>query len=162
MKLSLFFIGLFILTSNLNIVEVRKNYKDAVTSQSKVDSFNESLKNVTKNDDKRLVAYKGAAIALAARYLKGAKQKSETFKSGVELVEFAIDKKPLDLEVRFVRLSIQQNSPKFLGYNKEIEGDKNYILTNYNTIRSKEFKKYLGSYILESGFFTEVEKSRLN
>ena len=162
MKLSLFFIGLFILTSNLNIVEVRKNYKDAVTSQSKVDSFNESLKNVTKNDDKRLVAYKGAAIALAARYLKGAKQKSETFKSGVELVEFAIDKKPLDLEVRFVRLSIQQNSPKFLGYNKEIEGDKNYILTNYNTIRSKEFKKYLGSYILESGFFTEDEKSRLN
>ena len=162
MKLSLFFIGLFILTSNLNIVEVRKNYKDAVTSQSKVDSFNESLKNVTKNDDKRLVAYKGAAIALAARYLKGAKQKSETFKSGVELVEFAIDKKPLDLEVRFVRLSIQQNSPKFLGYNKEIEGDKNYILTNYNTIRSKKFKKYLGSYIFESGFFTEEEKSRLN
>ncbi len=162
MKLSLFFIGLFILTSNLNIVEVRKNYKDAVTSQSKVDSFNESLKNVTKNDDKRLVAYKGAAIALAARYLKGAKQKSETFKSGVELVEFAIDKKPLDMEVRFVRLSIQQNSPKFLGYNKEIEGDKNYILTNYNTIRSKKFKKYLGSYIFESGFFTEEEKSRLN
>lgn len=162
MKLLLFIIGLFILASNLNIVEVRKNYKDAVTSQSKVDSFNESLKNVTKNDDKRLVAYKGAAIALAARYLKGAKQKNETFKSGVELVEFAIDKKPLDMEVRFVRLSIQQNSPKFLGYNKEIEGDKNYILTNYNTIRSKKFKKYLGSYIFESEFFTEEEKSRLN
>lgn len=162
MKLLLLIIGLFILASNLNIVEVRKNYKDAVTSQSKVDSFNESLKNVTKNDDKRLVAYKGAAIALAARFLKGAKQKNETFKSGVELVEFAIDNKPLDMEVRFVRLSIQQNSPKFLGYNKEIEGDKNYILTNYNTIRSKKFKKYLGSYIFESEFFTEEEKSRLN
>lgn len=162
MKLLLFIIGLFILALNLNIVEVRKNYKDAVTSQSKVDSFNESLKNVTKNDDKRLVAYKGAAIALAARFLKGAKQKNETFKSGVELVEFAIDNKPLDMEVRFVRLSIQQNSPKFLGYNKEIEGDKNYILTNYNTIRSKKFKKYLGSYIFESEFFTEEEKSRLN
>lgn len=162
MKLLLLIIGLFILASNLNIVEVRKNYKDAVTSQSKVDSFNESLKNVTKNDDKRLVAYKGAAIALAARFLKGAKQKNETFKSGVELVEFAIDNKPLDMEVRFVRLSIQQNSPKFLGYNKEIEGDKNYILTNYNTIRSKKFKKYLGNYIFESGFFTEEEKSRLN
>ncbi len=162
MKLSLFFIGLFILASNLNITEVRNNYKEAVISQFKANSFNESLKDVTKKDDKRLVAYKGAAIALAARYLKGAKQKSETFKSGVELVEFAINKKPLDMEVRFVRLSIQQNSPKFLGYNKEIEGDKNYILTNYNTIRSKEFKKYLGSYILESDFFTEKEKSRLN
>ena len=162
MKLFLIFISLFFLTANLDISDVRNNYKEAVTSQSKVNLLNESLKNVTKNDDKRLVAYKGAAIALAARYLKGAKLKSKTFKSGVELVEFAIDKKPLDMEVRFVRLSIQQNSPKFLGYNKEIEGDKSFILTNFNTIRSKEFNKYLKSYILESDFFTEEEKSRLN
>ncbi len=162
MKFLLIYLSLFFLTANLDISDVRNNYKEAVTSQSKVNTFNESLKNVTKNDDKRLVAYKGAAIALAARYLKGAKLKSETFKRGVELVEFAMDKKPLDMEVRFVRLSIQQNSPKFLGYNKDIEADKNFILTNFNTIRSKDFKKYLGSYILESGFFAEEEKSRLD
>jgi len=162
MKLFLFFISVIFLTSSLNISEVRNNYKEAVTSKNKVNSFNESLKNVTKKDDLRLVAYKGAAIALTARYLKGAKQKSTTFKDGVDWVEFAIEKKPLDLEVRFVRLSIQQNTPKFLGYNKDIEGDKKYILTNFKTIRSKEFKEYLKSYILDSKKFSEEEKSLIN
>jgi len=162
MKLSLFFFGLFLLVSNLNIKEVRENYRQAVTSESQAISFNEYLEKITKKDDKRLVAYKGAAIALVARHQKTAKQKSAGFKNGVEWVEFAIVEKPLDMEVRFVRLSIQQNSPKFLGYNKEIEGDKNFILTNFNTIRSKEFKEYLRSYILDSEKFTEEEKSSLD
>jgi len=161
MKLLLIFINLFFILVNLNISDVRNNYKEAVTSKSKANSFNEYLKEVTKNDDKRLVAYKGAAIALSARYLKTAKEKGTVFKNGIEWVEFAIEKKPLDMEVRFVRLSVQQNSPKFLGYNKEIEGDKNYLLTNFNAIQSKEFKQYLKSYILDSDKFTAEEKSRI-
>ena len=161
MKLSFFLIGLFILASNLNINEVRNNYKEAITSEEKVNSFNEYLKDVTKKDDKRLVAYKGAAIALIARYEKGAKLKSSIFKNGIEWVEFAIEKEPLNIEVKFVRLSIQQNTPKFLGYNKDIESDKNFILTNFNTIKSKEFKKYLRGYILDSDNFSEEEKSRI-
>ena len=162
MRFLLFFIGLFFLSIHLNISDVRMNYKEAVSSKESANSFKESLKSVTKKDDKRLVAYKGAAITLAARYQKTAKEKSTTFKNGVEWVEYAISKKPLDLEVRFVRLSIQQNSPKFLGYNKEKENDKKYILTNFNTIKSTEFKEYLRSYILDSKKFSEEEKSLIN
>ena len=161
MKFILIIISLTILTSSLNIGEVRIEYKEAVASEVKLNAFSESLKNVIKKDDKRLVAYKGAAIALSARYLKGAKQKSTVFKNGVEWLEYAIEKKPNDLEVRFVRLSIQQNSPKFLGYHKEIEKDKNYILTNFKTIQSKELKNYLKSYIMESDNFSEEEKSKV-
>jgi len=162
MKYLLFYIAIPLLSVNLSITDIRNNYKEAVTSESKANSFNNDLKNVTKSDDKRLVAYKGAALTLTARYQKTAKEKSTSFKKGVEWVEYAISKKPLDLEVRFVRLSIQQNSPKFLGYNKEIEEDKKYILTNFNTIRSKEFKEYLKSYILDSKKFSEEEKSMIN
>lgn len=161
MKFILIIISLTILTSSLNIREVRIEYKEAVASEVKLNAFSASLKNVTKKDDKRLVAYKGAAIALSARYLKGVKQKSTAFKNGVEWVEYAIEKKPQDIEVRYVRLSIQQNSPKFLGYHKEIEKDKNYILANYNSIQSKEFKKYLRSYIMDSDNFSEEEKSMI-
>ncbi len=161
MKLSFFLIGLFILTTNLDINDVRNNYKDAIVSKEKVISFNEYLKNVKKNDDKRLVAYKGAAIALTARHKKKAKVKSSIFKKGIEWVEYAIEKEPVNMEVRFVRLSIQQNSPKFLGYNKDIESDKNFIFTNFNTIKSAAFKEYLRSYISDSDKFSEVEKSRI-
>lgn len=161
MKLIFFLFGLFLITIHIDIKDVRNDYKEAVNSESKVNLFNDNLKDVTKKDDIRLVAYKGAAITLKARYEKGAKQKSETFKKGVEWVEYAIENKPLDMEVRFVRLSIQQNSPKFLGYNKEIESDKNYILTNFNTIQSKDFKAYLKSYILDSNYFTQEEKSKV-
>ena len=161
MKLSLLLISLFILAINPNIKEVRENYKQAVTSKSEAVSFNDYLKKITKEDDQRLVAYKGASITLTARYLKGAKEKGISFKKGVEWVEYAIERKPLDMEVRFVRLSIQQNSPKFLGYNKEIESDKSFILTNFNTIRSKDFKAYLKSYILDSEHFSQEEKKKI-
>ena len=159
MKSFLFFISLFVFSVNLNINVVRNDYKAAAASKTKANLFNDYLKGVSKKDDKRLVAYKGAAITLIAKHKKGIIKKTLTFKEGIEWIEFAIKKEPLNIEIRFVRLSIQQNSPKLLGYNKNIKGDKNFILKNFKAIKSNKLKKYLRSYIIDSNKFTQKEKS---
>ncbi|NKQ39260.1 MAG: hypothetical protein HF967_07320 [Methanosarcinales archaeon] len=159
MKLSILFLSIFILSINPNITDVRNNYKEAVISKSKTFLLYDDLKNITKNDDLRLVAYKGAVTALTAKYLKGAKLKGETFKKGIKWVEYAVAQSPSCIEIRFVRLSIQQNSPKFLKYNDDIEADKKFILNNFNQIKSSDLKEYLKGYILESENFTEEEKN---
>lgn len=159
MKFSFLFLSILIFSLELNIIDVRNNYKEAVISKSKAFILNDNLKDVTKNDDQRFVAYKGAVIALTAKYQKGAKLKGDTFKNGVNLIEYAVAQNSTNIEIRFVRLSIQQNSPKFLKYNNNIEVDKKFILKNFNQIKSAELKEYLKGYILESENFTEDEKN---
>jgi len=159
MKLSIFFISILLWVVNVDVSEIRSDYKHAVKSKTKAFELNSKLESISKNDKKVLVAYKGAVISITAKYKNSNKLKSTTFKSGVSLIEYAVENEADNIEIRFVRLSIQQNSPKFLKYNKDIEADKKFILNNFKNIRSNEFKDYLKGYILDSENFTKDEKN---
>lgn len=159
MKFLIVLISYLILTADVNIAEVRQLYKQADLSEQNAVVLLEKLESISKTDDKVLVAYKGAVTSMSAKYEKGAKLKKGVFKNGVSLVEYAVSSDSENIEIRFVRLSVQQNSPKFLNYNKEIEEDKKYILNNINQISSIELKSYIKDYILHSNNFTEEEKN---
>jgi len=92
------------------------------------------------------------------RFEKGVKQKSIVFKNGVLLVEDALKNEPNNIEIRFIRLTIQQNSPKILKYKSHITEDKDFILSHYEKIESNKLKNYIRDYILNSNNFTESEK----
>lgn len=82
-------------------------------------------------------AYRGALIAKKASFLKVMKEKLDTFKEGTALLEAAIKKYPGETEYRFLRFSIQENCPKILKYNSNLEEDKKIILKNYSKLTSK-------------------------
>lgn len=159
MKSLFIFVGFITILIKLDLAEIRLLYKEAHNSKQNVLALNKKLESVTKNDDKVLVAYKGSVIAMTAKYEKGSKLKTEVFKKGVSLVEFAVVEEPENIEIRFVRLSLQQNSPKILKYHKHLEEDKNFVLSNFHQIESLELKNYIKDYILHSNNFTEEEKN---
>ena len=162
MKLTVFFLIISIYIAQLDVSTIRGHYKEAVVSKESTLSLHEKLEKTSLNDDIRLVAYKGAVTALMARYEKGVQLKGETFKNGIEWIEYAVKKDTTNIEVHFVRLSIQQNSPKFLKYNKDIQRDKEMILNNFFSIKSKAFQDYLKGYIISSDNFTEEEKKSIS
>ncbi len=82
-------------------------------------------------------AYKGALIAKKACFLKGMKEKLDTFKQGVDLLETAIEKYPKNWEYRFLRLSVQENCPKILKYNGNIDEDKKHIVANFSSLKDQ-------------------------
>ena len=159
MKSLIIFVAYFVFFANVDIAEIRYLYKQADDSQQYASELEGKLVNITKSDDKVLVAYKGAVTSMIAKYQKGVKLKKEFFENGVSLVEFAIGSEPENIEIRFVRLSVQQNSPKFLNYNNEIEEDKKFILNYFDQIGSSPLKSYIRDYILHSNNFTEEEKN---
>lgn len=159
MKLSFFLIWIIFLTAEVDVAEVRNDYRKAVNSKMKAFELNSKLEGITKNDKKVLVAYKGAITTITAKYQNSNKLKSTIFKNGVSLIEYAVENDKNNIEIRFVRLSVQQNSPKFLKYNKEIEADKKFVLKKFHQIKSPEFKNYLKGYILDSDNFTDDEKN---
>ncbi|EGV42884.2 hypothetical protein BZARG_2026 [Bizionia argentinensis JUB59] len=155
-------ISILILFSNLqslDLDQVRIAYKEAAQNPEKVDDFFNSMQSVTRTEDMELVAYKGAAIALKARNAKTLKDKKTGFIEGVSYIEFAIETEPNNIESRFIRLGIQENTPKLLKYKADIDRDKAFILTQLPYIKSTQLKNHIKDYILHSDSFTSEEKS---
>ena len=157
------FLNALILVLSLNVISidintVRNAYKEAANDNTKIEAFSKLLSNISKKDDVALVAYKGASMTLSAKGEKRIKDKKNRFVEGVSFVEYAIEKAPNNIEVRFVRLGIQENTPKILKYKKNIEEDKLFLLKQFKDISSSNLRNHIKDYILQSKAFSDEEK----
>lgn len=159
LKIIFFFLGL-LTTVNLSndLATVREKYREASTSEETAKKLHEDLISVSKNDIPVLIAYKGAVTTMMADYAQGIKNKKSFFKDGRELLEYATEKEPTNVEIRCIRLSVQENAPKITGYRKNIEEDKKFILDNYTSIGDKGAKDFVKGYATQSKAFTDTEK----
>ncbi|MBC6999296.1 hypothetical protein [Cytophaga sp. FL35] len=161
MGLKFLFVSLFSFTaffSANSIEEIREAYIDAAQSEKALKELYSDLTSVAKNDDPTKVAYKGAVTTMMARYADGYKAKKDYFKDGKELLEHAIEADSKNVEIRCLRLSIQENLPKILGYHRNVEEDKDYILEHYKELKSQGAKNFVKGYIKKSESFSEEEK----
>ncbi len=156
-----FIISFLLIALTISIQNVRDLYKNASKSKTATELFYNKLKQVKETDKPLIVGYKSASIALKARFEKGIKNKKRTFKQGANLLEKQIKRAPKNIELRFIRLSIQENSPKILGYNKNIKEDKIFIINNLKFVKSKRDLDYFKGFINQSKSFTKQEKVQL-
>lgn len=159
MKFLILFLPLFFIIMPVDLDAIRNAYKEAAHDKTKVTALNKQLSAITKDDDIVLVAYKGAAITLQARYEKNLKEKKRLFIEGVGYIEFAINKSPNAIEPRFIRIGIQENTPKLLKYKSNIKEDKLFLLKQYKTIKHEILKNHIKEYILQSKAFSDEEKA---
>ncbi|QQX77879.1 MULTISPECIES: hypothetical protein [Aequorivita] len=155
----LFFIALcFTFAANSqDLKEIRLLYPQAVESAEITSKLDGMLTGVNASDKTVSKAYKGAVLTLKAKFSKKKSEKKDFFKEGVSLIEDAVKADPSNIEIRYIRMSVQENSPKFLGYHKNIEEDKMFISKNFATINSKELKKIVKDFVMESENFSEKE-----
>jgi len=151
-----FFLLSFVMLPELS--KVRKSYPKAAESSEATQKLHEVLTSISEDDNAILVAYKGGVSTLMAKYAKGVKNKKAHFKTGISLIEKAIVNKPKNIEIRCIRLGIQENSPKIMKYKNSIEEDKQFLLDHYNAISSKEVKILVKNYVLQSTLFDSTEK----
>lgn len=117
---------------------VRQHYEQAVKNeklcQTLIDQLSEETGNIT------CLAYLGAFQMIRANHTSNPLSKLNTFNKGKKNIELAIKKAPENVELRFIRLSVQVNCPDFLQYNSNINEDKKFIRSNINRINSKSLK----------------------
>lgn len=136
--------------------DVRESYNSASKTKQNADQFYNLVAGYNKNSG-TLLAYKGAAITLKSKFASGLKQKKELFVEGATLVENAVKNEPHNAEIRLVRLSIQENTPKLLKYKGNIEEDKKMIVASFDKL-PKDLKEYIQGYAKQSKVFTEKDK----
>ncbi|MEP3208045.1 MAG: hypothetical protein ABJN95_02590 [Maribacter sp.] len=150
------FISPFCLSQELE--ELRMEYPKANSDAVVANTLFQGLSSISKTDNKVLVAYKGAVTTLKAKFAKRIKDKKTFFKEGAQLLEHAIASEPQNLEIRCLRLGVQENSPKIVGYKDSIQEDKQFLLKHYKTTTNKSVRKFVKGYVLLSKVFSEAEK----
>ena len=152
------FLAFFILFFSIpSLTEIRKLYASANNSESNAKEFAQTLIEVNKGDNKTLVAYKGASIAILSKLEKKVSDKSKKFKEGAGLIDFAVANEPNSIEIRMIRLSIQENVPKIVNYRANKKEDKKFLLDHYKE-QTGVLKTYIGDFISQSKSFSEAEK----
>lgn len=159
MKSLLFGSLAYLLILSINLKEIRKMYPLAIDDPSVTNELYKNLSNVSEADNIILYGYKGAILTLKAKHAKSIKEKKEFFKTGVDIIEYTLTSNPNNIELRFIRLSVQENAPKIVKYNTKIEEDKNYILNNHGKLNNHSVKTLITDYIHTSKLFTEEEKA---
>ncbi|MDR7208603.1 hypothetical protein [Flavobacterium piscis] len=142
---------------NPDLASIRKMYPTVTKSENNAKEFTAKLATISNDDDKILVAYKAASILLESKFEKKLKDKMERFKEGAKLLESTIKNDPNNIEIRMIRLSIQENVPGITGYKKNIKEDKKFITAHYSE-QNATLKEYLKDFILQSDSFSDKEK----
>jgi len=160
MKFLILFLTVFCVNAqSLDLNKVRALYKEAAHDKTKVEELSSMLASVTEKSSSELLAYKGASIALQSKKAKAIKTKKKLFIEGSSLVELSIKNNPNNIETRFIRLGIQENTPKLLKYKGKIPNDKAYILKHLKNVKSKQLRTDIKDYILQSKVFSDQEKA---
>lgn len=149
---------LFVATPELS--EVRKQYTNVIDSKANAEKFYKLLESVSKEDSKTLVAYKGASIALQAKFSPKKEDKKKQFIEGTQLLDFALKNDSKNLEIRLIRLSIQENTPKIMKYKGNIAEDSQFIVSNFSK-QNNSLKEFVKLYLKQSKVFSAEEKATM-
>ncbi len=157
-KLILFLLVIPIFGNAQKLSELRTDYPLASKEVAVTEELFNELSSISKEDEASLVAYKGAVLTLKAKFAQSLKSKKTYFEQGAELLEHAVETKPDNIEIRCLRLSVQENAPKIVGYRKAISEDRQFILDNYRAVKDLEVKKFIKGFVMVSKAFNETEK----
>lgn len=137
---------------------VRELYPKAPENAGDAKALYNMLSEVSPSDDPVLAAYKGASLTLLAKFANKVKDKVRDFKSGSELIDAMVAEHPENIEIRYIRLSVQENSPKIVKYKRNIEEDKTFILDNFKSVSSSAVSSMIKDYVGQSNVFNASEK----
>ncbi len=128
-----------------NVVLLRELYIGAATSEDKAQQLIKASE--TDNGNALVKGYQGAGKMLMAKYYFNPVSKLNSFINGKKILESAISTDISNPELRYLRLTIQINSPAFLQYDENIKEDKTFLLSKLNTIEDGQLKTIIKDYL---------------
>ncbi len=138
---------------------LRNSYSKANLSNENAKNFIDLAEKKTSSDPV-ISAYKASAKILEAKITTGISKKKALVKTGATSLEEIIKNNPNNAELRVIRMSVQENIPKIVGYNKNLKDDKTFLLTNYAK-QNPELKNYIKRFIEQSKTTSAAEKASL-
>jgi len=130
---------LFALQAKAGLLEdMRKNYGNAMQEKSTCDALWQRILADDSPHDALFLAYKGGICMGMAKHSKLAGKKVEFLNMGKKLIDDAVRMNGENVEIRFIRYSVQVNVPSVFGYNKNKLTDRKFIMEHLQDIRNEK------------------------
>ena len=153
------------MAQNTTLKRARELYQSASFYEDSAKVLFDLLAGKDFKSDPILKAYQGAAITIQARYSWNPVKKLEFFNIGKNLIEEAVKAAPNAWEIRYVRFTVQEGSPGFLGYRNNLSGDKKIIINQLTVAAQNPPELYIARqaalYLLKSEEVNSTEKSQI-
>lgn len=149
-------------SQTMTVDEARKVYAESMKNKETCEIAYKRFSQVNDADKPLLVGYKGAVMVAMSKHLKTAKEKIAYFNEGKKLIEQSITEDNKNVELKFIRFTIQSNCPPALKYNKEMSTDKKYIIDNLNDVKNVTIRLKIKDYLLQSTNISQEEKQKLH
>lgn len=146
--------------ATVDIASVRILFQKAVSDEKACKQLTHLLAPYDERNP-LLLGYKGSGTMMMAKHVFNPFSKLSYFKKGKQMLESAIATDETNFELRFLRFTAQTNMPSFLGYNNDIEKDKEFILNYYSHIKDAELKEFVLPSLKKSKYLTTTEKEQL-
>lgn len=160
MKLILSLITAFLFYFQSSDLEtLRNSYSKANQSSANTQAFIDVAEKQSSSDP-IISGYKAAAQIMEAKVTKEKGKRKSFVKTGATSLESIIKTNPNNIELRVIRLSVQENIPKIVGYHSSLKDDKTFILSNYSK-QNSALKSYVQKFAAQSKTFTPAEKASL-
>lgn len=137
-----------------NLNTLRSYYIGAVHDPDSAAQFYKITKNY-KAIDPLITGFAGASKTLMAKHSWNPYNKMDYLKSGMNQINKAIEQDSQDVELRFLRFSIENALPGFLGYNQHLEKDRKaiqaYFLNRKANEKPEKVEQVILEFLLETG-----------
>jgi len=131
-----------LLTLSVSLNTDLKKIRDLYMQMSRDEESAIALKNLVKNNQTISLtlrqAYSAAAEMALAKYKTNPITRLNTFNSGKKLLESLIKSDSSIFEIRYIRFTIQQNAPSFLGYTTELGRDRAFLITHLKFTKAED------------------------
>ncbi len=138
--------------------DVRELYKNSVSEKKSCMKLISILEPYNENNNVLLTAYKACTTMIMANHIFNPMYKLFIFNQGKKLLEKCVNADKENTEIRYLRFTIQSNSPAFLGYNNSISNDKIFLLNAVSGTKDLQLKKLIISFLISSEHLTLIEK----
>lgn len=148
-------------SENKTLSSLRKLYSEAAVKKESFDEF-KTLLNKSTDNTAVLNGYRGCSLMIEANYVVNPITKLNYFNKGKEILEKAIQEEKENVELRYLRFTIQSKAPAILGYSGHLKADKEFLLKKVKTLSDATLKNSVISFLKNSDELTETEKKKLN
>jgi hypothetical protein len=131
------------------IKDVRIMLHNATSNEEACNKLISLLLPFNETNNPLLLGYKGGATMLMAKHAFNPFSKLSYFKKGKVMLESAIKADRNNVELRFLRYTIQTNVPGFLNYSSDKNLDRTFITQSLPKIKDQELQKIISAYLLK-------------
>jgi hypothetical protein len=137
----------FIISCNAqinNLDQIRKTYLESAKSEENIQKLISTCEDYKSKNDSIIYAYRTVADLMLIKYKYNPFYKLKLFTEYSRKLDLIVKNNFNNIEIRFLRYCVQKQTPRFLGYNDNLELDYQFIIQNID-IHSKELQEYIHS-----------------